>query len=246
VLSCRSVSKNFGGNQALRSVDLTVRKNEISGLVGPNGSGKSTLLNIISGIHRPDFGKITFLDEDITMLPPFKICAKGITKTSQIVQSFPDMTTIENVLVAVLFAVNHGVKDREDAVYKSKDILKFVGLEENKFNVPVKNLNLVEHRRVQLAKALATNPKLLLLDELLTGLNPKETEKAIELIKCISGQGITILIVEHVMRIIMSLCDRLTVLHHGEKISEGKPQDVINDKAVVKIYLGKKYAYYGD
>lgn len=246
MLSCRSISKNFGGNQALKNVDLTVRKNEISGLVGPNGSGKSTLLNIISGIHRPDFGKITFLDEDITMLPPFKICAKGITKTSQIVQSFPDMTTIENVLVAVLFAENGGVKDSENAVDKSKDILKFVGLEKNKFNVPVKNLNLVEHRRVQLAKALATNPKLLLLDELLTGLNPKETEKAIELIKCISDQGITILIVEHVMRIIMSLCDRLTVLHHGAKISEGKPQDVINDKAVVKIYLGKKYAYYGD
>jgi len=154
------------------------------------------------------------------------------------------MTAIENVLVGALFAGNRDTGRKRDAIERSEELLEFVGLQKSKFNIPVKNLNIVELRRVQLAKALATEPKLLLLDEILTGLNPKESDEAIELIKRIRDQGVTILIVEHVMRVIMGLCDRLTVLHHGEKISEGKPQDVIKDEAVIKIYLGKKYSLY--
>ncbi len=230
----------------MKNVDLTVSRHEIGGLVGPNGSGKSTLLNLISGVYRPDSGKILFMDEEISKFPSFKICAKGITKTSQIVQSFPEMTAIENVLVGVLFAGDGGLGEKRDAVDRSEGLLEFVGLQKNKFEVPVKNLNIVELRRVQLAKALATEPKLLLLDELLTGLNPKESDRAIELIRRIKDQGITILIVEHVMKVIMGLCDRVTVLHHGEKISEGKPRDIINDEAVVKIYLGKRYSLLED
>ncbi len=245
LLRCLNISKSFGGLQALKNVDLTVERCEIMGVVGPNGSGKSTLLNLISGVHRPDSGKIFFMNEDISKLPTFKICSKGITKTSQIIQSFPEMTAIENVLVGALFAGNSGKVERRDAFDRSKDLLEFVGLRKEKFDKPAKNLNIVELRRVQLAKALATNPKLLLLDELLTGLTPKEGDRAIELIKNIRDQGVTILIVEHVMRVIMGLCDRVTVLHHGKKISEGKPQDVVNDAAVIKVYLGKKYSLGG-
>jgi branched-chain amino acid transport system ATP-binding protein len=241
LLKCTEVSKRFGGLQALKKVDFTVNKNEIAGLVGPNGSGKSTLLNLISGVYKPDSGKIFFLDEDISKLPPYVICSKGITKTSQTVQSFPEMTAIENVLAGVLFNCKKNT-EKTEALPRARELLEFVGLNQEKFDIPAKNLNVVELRRVQLAKALATMPKLLLLDELLTGLTPRESDEAIELIKLINKQGVTVLIVEHVMRVIMGLCDRVTVLHHGEKIFEGTPKEVVNDKRVVKVYLGKRFS----
>jgi branched-chain amino acid transport system ATP-binding protein len=240
LLKCTEVSKRFGGLQALKKVDFTVNGNEITGLVGPNGSGKSTLLNLISGVYNPDSGQIVFLNEDITKLPPYKICAKGITKTSQTVQSFPEMTTVENVLTSVLFNKKKSA-DKISALSKAQELLGFVGLSKEKFDVPAKNLNVVELRRIQLAKALATSPKLLLLDELLTGLTPAECDEAIELIKLINKQGVTVLIVEHVMRVIMGLCDHVIVLHHGEKICEGTPKQVCNDENVVKVYLGKRF-----
>lgn len=241
MLRCTEVSKRFGGLQALKAVDLTVNKNEIAGLVGPNGSGKSTLLNLISGVYKPDSGKIFFLNEDISKLPPYTICSKGITKTSQTVQSFPDMTATENVLAGILFAGEKNT-DNTEPLPRAKELLEFVGLNQEKFDLPAKNLNVVELRRVQLAKALATMPKLLLLDELLTGLTPRESNEAIELIRLINKKGITVLIVEHVMRVIMGLCDHVTVLHHGEKIFEGTPKEVVNDERVVKVYLGKRFS----
>jgi branched-chain amino acid transport system ATP-binding protein len=241
LLRCTEVSKRFGGLQALKAVDLTVNKNEIAGLVGPNGSGKSTLLNLISGVYKPDSGKILFLNEDISRLPPYTICSKGITKTSQTVQSFPGMTAIENVLAGVLFAQKK-LSDKTEPLPKAKELLEFVGLNKEKFDLPAKNLNVVELRRVQLAKALATMPKLLLLDELLTGLTPRESKEAIELIRLINKKGITVLIVEHVMGVIMGLCDHVIVLHHGEKIFEGTPKEVVNDERVVKVYLGKRFS----
>jgi branched-chain amino acid transport system ATP-binding protein len=240
LLKCTEVSKHFGGLQALKKVDFTVNSNEIAGLVGPNGSGKSTLLNLISGVYKPDSGQILFLDEDITKLPPYKICAKGITKTAQTVQSFPEMTAVENVLTSVLFNEKKSA-GKIDALPRAQELLGFVGFSKEKFDVPAKNLNVVELRRIQLAKALATSPKLLLLDELLTGLTPRECDQAIELIKLINKQGVTVLIVEHVMRVIMGLCDRVIVLHHGEKICEGTPKQVCNDENVVKVYLGKRF-----
>lgn len=245
MLKCTEVSKQFGGLQALKKVDLTVNSNEITGLVGPNGSGKSTLLNLISGVYNPDSGQILFLDEDITKLPPYKICAKGISKTSQTVQSFPEMTAIENVLTSVLFNEKKS-KEKIGALPKAQELLGFVGLGKEKFDVPAKNLNVVELRRIQLAKALATSPKLLLLDELLTGLTPAESDEAIALIKLINKQGVSVLIVEHVMRVIMGLCDRVIVLQHGEKICEGTPKQVCNDENVVKVYLGKKFTFNED
>jgi branched-chain amino acid transport system ATP-binding protein len=242
LLKCIEVSKEFGGLQALKKVDLTVNENEITGLVGPNGSGKSTLLNIISGVYQPDSGQVIFLNEDISKLPPYAICSKGITKTSQTVQSFPDMTTLENVLAGVLFATKKN-KEQKSATDKAEELLKFVGLKEEKFSLPARNLNVVELRRVQLARALATSPKLLLLDELLTGLTPKESDEAIALIRQIKNQGVTILMVEHVMKVIMGLCDRVIVLHHGEKICDGTPGVVCTDKNVINVYLGKKFSF---
>jgi branched-chain amino acid transport system ATP-binding protein len=245
LLKCTQVSKRFGGLQALKNVDLTIESGEIAGLVGPNGSGKSTLLNLISGVYKPDSGQILFLDEDISKLPPYRICAKGITKTAQTVQSFPEMTAVENVLTSVLFNKEKST-ERTDAMVRAEELLGFVGLSKEKFSVPAKSLNVVELRKIQLAKALATSPKLLLLDELLTGLTPKECDEAIELIKQINKQGITVLIVEHVMRVIMGLCNRVIVLHHGEKICEGTPQHVCNDQHVVKVYLGKRFLLSGE
>ena len=242
MLKCTEVSKQFGGLQALKKVDLTVNSNEITGLVGPNGSGKSTLLNLISGVYNPDSGQIVFFDEDITKLPPYKICAKGISKTSQTVQSFPEMTAVENVLTSVLFNEKKS-EGKIDALPKARELLGFVGLGKEKFEMKAKNLNVVELRRIQLAKALATSPKLLLLDELLTGLTPAECNEAIELIKRINKQGVTVLIVEHVMRVIMGLCDRVIVLHHGEKICDGTPKQVCTNEDVVKVYLGKRFTF---
>ena len=242
MLQCTEVSKRFGGLQALKNVDFTVNDGEIVGLVGPNGSGKSTLLNLISGVYKPDSGKILFSEEDISKLPPYKICAKGITKTSQTVQSFPEMTAQENVLASVMFNQKKA-SGKTDASFRAQELLTFVGLGKEKFSVPAKNLNVIELRRIQLAKALATNPKLLLLDELLTGLTPKESDEAIELVKLINKQGVSVLIVEHVMRVIMGLCDRVVVLHHGEKICEGPPKQVVCNADVVNVYLGKQFKF---
>ena len=239
MLKCTEVSKQFGGVQALKNVDFTINSGEIAGLVGPNGSGKSTLLNLISGVYKPDSGQILFLNQDISKMPPYKICAKGITKTAQTVQSFPEMTATENVLTSVLFNEKK-YANKIDAHLKAQELLGFVGLSKEKFDLPAKNLNVVELRRIQLAKALATSPKLLLLDELLTGLTPKECDEAIELIKQINSQGVTVLIVEHVMRVIMGLCSHVIVLHHGEKLCEGTPKQVVTDENVIKVYLGKK------
>ena len=243
MLQCIAVSKEFGGLQALKKVDLTVKENTIAGLVGPNGSGKSTLLNVISGVYKPDSGKILFMNEEISKLPPYAVCSRGVTKTSQTVQSFPDMTTVENVLISVLFARKREKENNTDSAQKAKELLDFVRLGADKFNVPAKSLNVVELRRVQLARALATQPKLLLLDEILTGLTPKECDEAIALVKLINKQGVTILMVEHVMKVIMGLCETVAVLHHGEKICEGTPGEVCSDKGVREVYLGKKFEF---
>ena len=242
MLRCIEVSKGFGGLQALKKVDLTVGENSITGLVGPNGSGKSTLLNVISGVYRPDSGKVIFADKEISGLPPYAICSLGVTKTSQTVQSFPEMTAVENVLTSVLFR-RKDAKVGKDSKTRARELLDFVGLKREKFDLPARNLNVVELRRIQLARALATEPRLLLLDELLTGLTPKESDEAIALVKLINKQGIAILMVEHIMRVIMGLCDTVTVLHHGEKICEGTPSEVCSDKHVINVYLGKKFAF---
>jgi len=240
LLECVQVSKRFGGVQALKKVNITARKGEITGLVGPNGSGKTTLLSCINGAYTIDSGQILFEGENIAKLPTYQIVSKGIAKTSQLVQSFPDLSALENVLAAVHFG--RGIRRvGKDPLERASQLLEFVGVPKEKFERPVKNCNITELRRIQLARALATDPKLLLLDELLTGLNPAECEKAINLVKKVKEQDIAILMVEHVMRIIMGLCDRVSVLHHGELIAEGTPGEIVDNEAVVRVYLGKKY-----
>ncbi|HTY75353.1 MAG TPA: ABC transporter ATP-binding protein [Candidatus Nanoarchaeia archaeon] len=241
MLKCEEVSKTFGGLQALKKVNFSVNTGDIAGLVGPNGSGKSTMLNIISGVYKLDSGKVLFDSKDISRLPSHIICSRGIAKTSQTVQSFPDMTTLQNVLIGVLFN-NKKSQLKTNGFDQAEQLLEFVGLPKEKFDKPAKELNVIELRRVQLARALATQPKLLLLDELLTGLTPKETDEAITLVKLINKQGVTILMVEHIMKVIMGLCSHVTVLHHGEKICEGSPEKVCNDAEVIKVYLGKKFS----
>ncbi|PXF53101.1 MAG: ABC transporter ATP-binding protein [Candidatus Methanophagaceae archaeon] len=239
MLSIKEVSKHFGNLTAIKDVSFRINKEQIVGLVGPNGAGKSTLLNIVSGVYPPSSGSIFFDGLDITNLSPDKVCKLGIAKTFQLVHSFPELSAIQNVLVGALFGNSDKISMRE-AREKAEMYLEFVGYPMNKLNYPVKNLNVVELKRIQLARALATDPELLLLDEVTTGLNPKESKDAISLIQKIRDSGITILMVEHVMRVIMNVSDSIVVLHHGEKIAEGTPAEIAADEKVINSYLGEK------
>lgn len=242
MLSVQAVSKQIGGLLAVSGVDLTLQENEILGLVGPNGAGKTTLLNMISGISAPTSGRIVFCGEDITGLPANRICRKGIAKTFQIAESFPGLSAMECVMIGALFG-NHHAPDMAGARRESAAVLDFVGLSGNKRDVPIRNLNVVELKRVQLARALASRPKLLLLDELTTGLNPKESREAVDLIRKIRDSGVSILIIEHVMSVIMGVSNRIVVLDHGEKIADGNPHSVINNQQVIDTYLGDLHAF---
>ncbi len=242
MLSIQGVSKQIGGLLAVNGVDLTLQENEIVGLVGPNGAGKTTLLNMISGISAPTSGRIHFCGEDITGLPANRICRKGIAKTFQIAESFPGLSAMECVMIGALFG-NHHAPDMAGARSESAAVLDFVGLPENKRDVPIRHLNVVELKRVQLARALASRPKLLLLDELTTGLNPKESHEAVDLIRKIRDSGVSILIIEHVMSVIMGVSNRIVVLDHGEKIADGNPHSVINNQQVIDTYLGDLHAF---
>jgi branched-chain amino acid transport system ATP-binding protein len=237
ILSVNNVTKQIGGLLAVNRVSLTVGKDEIVGLVGPNGAGKTTLLNIISGITPPTAGTVAFCGEDITGFKANRICKKGIAKTFQIAESFPNLSAMECVMVGALFCNNH-MPSMEEGQKQATDVLDFVGFPEEKIDALNRNLNVVELKRVQLARALASKPKLLLLDELTTGLNPKESSEAVNLIKKIRMNGISILIIEHVMSVIMGVSDRIVVLDHGEKIAEGRPYEVVNNQQVIDTYLG--------
>ncbi len=239
MLSIKKVSKHFGSITAVKDVSFRIKKGAIVGLVGPNGAGKSTLLNVVSGVYLPSSGSIVFDGRDITNLSPNKVCKLGIAKTFQLVHSFPELSAFQNVLVGALFG-NSGKISFVEARDKVEKNLEFVGYPLDKKNYPVKNLNVVELKRVQLARALATDPKLLLLDEVTTGLNPKESNDAISLIQKIREFGITILMVEHVMRVIMNVSDSIVVLHHGEKIAEGTPAEISKNENVINSYLGQK------
>lgn len=239
MLSIKQVTKQFEGIKALQNVSFSVKEGEILGLVGPNGAGKTTLLNVISGICKPDSGRIIFDGVDITAEKPYTICRMGIAKTFQRVQSFPELTASENVAIGAIFGSGDKIS-RTEGIKKATEILKSIGFPENRLQQKAKNLNVVELKKIQLARALATNPKLLLLDEVTTGLTPKESNDAIALIHDIRKRGMTILIVEHVMRVIMNVSDRIIVLHHGRKIAEGTPQEIAEDEEVIKSYLGEK------
>ncbi len=242
MLDVGKVTKLIGGMTILSDVSLSVGKSEIVGVVGPNGAGKTTLFNIITGISRPTRGAVSFEGEDITALPPEQICRKGIAKTFQIARSFPGLTARDSVMVGAIFGCDEPMA-MKDAAELSAETLDFVGFPAEKADTLVRNLNVVELKRVQLARALASKPRLLLFDELMTGLTPSESNDSVELVKKIRGQGISILMIEHVMSVIMGVSDRVVVLDHGEKIADGHPYEVINDQRVIDTYLGDVGAF---
>jgi len=241
MLVVNGVTKRFGGLLAVNNVGMTVKEGEIVGLVGPNGAGKTTLLNIISGIYRPDTGSIHYRGEEITRLSLNQVCKKGIAKTFQQAGAFPGLTAREGVMMGALFG-NHHRTTMEEAREEAAVCLETVGFPAEKIDRPMTGLNVMELRRTQLARALASRPKVLLLDELLTGLNHREGGEAIALIRGLRDGGMTIVMIEHVMRVILGVSDRIVVLDHGEKIADGASREVIRDQRVIDSYLGDRYA----
>jgi branched-chain amino acid transport system ATP-binding protein len=237
ILEGEGVTKNFGGLTAISNVDFHVERGEIVGLIGPNGAGKTTLFNLISAALVPKPGVIRFKGEKISGLKPHQICRAGIARTFQTVKVFGNMAVFGNVLLGSLFGRSIGMSS-VDAAREAMESLEFVGLSALKA-IPAKDITLANQKRLEVARALATKPELLLLDELIAGLNPTEIAEAMELVTKIRDQGITIFMIEHVMKAIMGICDRLIVLHHGEKIAEGTPQQITNNQTVIEVYLGK-------
>ena len=237
ILEGEGVTKHFGGLAAVSNVDFNVDQGEVFGLIGPNGAGKTTLFNLISGALVPKAGSIRFNGENITGLKPHKICRMGVARTFQSVKVFADMPAFENVLLGSLFGCSTGMSSA-DATREATDLLEFVGLSAVNA-IPAKDLTLGNQKRLEVARALATKPELLLLDELMAGLNHTEVAEAMELVTRIREQGITVLMIEHVMKAIMSVCDRIMVLHHGEKLAEGTPREITASKTVIEVYLGE-------
>ncbi|MBW2066262.1 MAG: ABC transporter ATP-binding protein [Deltaproteobacteria bacterium] len=238
ILEGEGVTKYFGGLAAVSDVSFHVDQGEVVGLIGPNGAGKTTLFNLISAALTPKSGTIRFKGEIITGLKPYKICRMGVARTFQSVKVFAHMSVLDNVVLGSYFGVSPGMSSR-DAAREASELLEFVGLSAAKAT-PAKDLTLGNQKRLEVARALATKPELLLLDEIMAGLNATEVAQAMDLVTRIRDKGITIIMIEHVMKAIMNLCDRIMVLHHGAKIAEGTPQEIATSKTVIKVYLGEK------
>lgn len=238
ILEGCGVTKYFGGLAAVFDVDFQVEQGEVVGLIGPNGAGKTTLFNLISAALSPKSGTIRFKGTDITGLKPYRICRMGVARTFQTVKVFPNMAVLQNVLVGSYFGI-WPRRSSSQASTKALEILDFVGLSRVK-DTPARDLTLANQKRLEVARALATHPELLLLDEIMAGLNPTEVSEAMDLIVRIRATGITVLMIEHVMKAIMSLCDRIMVLHHGQKLAEGTPQEIASSEKVIRVYLGDR------
>ncbi len=239
LLKIDNLSKNFGGVQAVKDVAFSLEEGEIVGLIGPNGAGKTTLINLITGVFPASGGKVTYRGEDVTGQRPFQAARRGLARTFQIVQPFPAMTVLENVAAGALFAGAAG--SRAEAEAAALTHLEFAGLAAQAGR-PAASLTLPSRKRLELAKSLAMKPSVLLLDEVNAGLNTAEIDHALALIRDIAARGITIIIVEHLMKVVLSLSQRILVLHHGELISAGKSEEVVNDPRVIEAYLGSKFA----
>ncbi len=238
MLEAKNITKRFGGLVALNNVTLTVKEGELLGLIGPNGSGKTTLFNVITGYYRPEGGRVYYNGQDITGLRPHKIVKMGIARTFQIPKPFGRLTVVENVMSAAMYG-REEVHSKSEAREIAMEWLEYVRLKD-KANVEAKSLNIVERKLMELARALSTDPRLLLLDEVVAGLNPSEMMEVVELVRrLVDEKGITIVMVEHVMKAVMTISDRVFVLHRGAKLAEGKPEEIAKDPKVVEAYLGE-------
>ena len=237
LLKTEKLTKSFGGLMALCEVNFEIHQGEIFGVIGPNGSGKTTLFNVITGFLKANKGKVTFTGKDITGLPPHQICRQGIARIFQLVKPFHQLTTLQNVMVGRAYG-----KDPANNIRRAKEevagILNFVGLG-NKIEVIASQLTMAERKKLELARALAAHPQLLLLDELMAGLNSAETETAMNLVNQIKDSGVTVVMVEHIMKAVLGISDRVMVLNVGEKIAEGSPKEVVKNQLVIEAYLGK-------
>jgi branched-chain amino acid transport system ATP-binding protein len=241
LLEARGLTKRFFGLSAVDEVSFALREGEILGLIGPNGAGKTTLVSLISGTLFPDEGELHFAGERIDRLPPYARAHRGIGRTFQVMKPFPGLSVLENVTIGALFGFAGGERSLPAAREQARALLAFTGLD-RRIDAAADQLGGPDRKRLELAKALATRPKLLLLDEVMAGLNHSEVDEVVAIIKKIRDSGVTILVIEHVMRAIRSLSDRIIVLHHGEKLAEGEPEAILSDPRVVEAYLGKRRA----
>ena len=241
LLEGKNVTVFFGGLAAVKDVDFDVRQGEILGLIGPNGAGKTTLLNLISGVYPLTKGEIAFKGEKINGLATHAIAGKGISRTFQVVKPFPGMTVHENVAVGAMYGRSDHRALVKEAMQRALEIMEFVDLAKVK-DKRVDEVTLANRKRIELGRGLAMRPHLLLLDEVMAGLNPTEVDSIMELIRKIRDSGVTILVIEHVMKAIMGLCDRVLVLHHGQRIALQTPREIVNNEQVIKAYLGERYA----
>jgi branched-chain amino acid transport system ATP-binding protein len=237
-LVIQNLNKRFGGLRAVQDVSFTVRENETLALIGPNGAGKTTAFNLIMGFHRPDTGSVSAFGEEMVGLRPHDVCAHGLARTFQIAKPFGGMTVLDNVMTGAFLRE----RSPDGARVKAREAIDFVGLSAREATA-ARDLTTIDQRRLEMARALATQPRLLLLDEVMAGLNPAEVDQAVALIGKLSSRGLTIVIVEHLMRAIMAVAKHIVVLDHGQKIAEGSPKEIVENPEVIRAYLGSGYAH---
>lgn len=241
ILEAQAVTKRFGGLAAVSGVSFALGDGEILGLIGPNGSGKTTLVNVITGALSYSGGEARFRGDSIRGLPSYEIGRRGVSRTFQVVKPFRSLTVLENVMVGALFGARGGARALSAARRQAEEVLDFVALA-HRAQAPAEGLNVPERKRMELARALAMRPTVLFLDEVMAGLNPSEIDAAVALIRRIRDRGVSLVVIEHVMKAIRDLSDRILVLFHGEKLTEGPPREVLNNPEVVAAYLGRRYA----
>jgi branched-chain amino acid transport system ATP-binding protein len=237
-LVIKNLNKRFGGLHAVQDVSFTVRENETLALIGPNGAGKTTAFNLITGFYRPDTGSVSAFGREIVGLRPHDVCAFGLARTFQVAKPFGGMTVLANVMTGAFLRDRRPDAARE----KAREAIDFVGLSARE-NAAARDLTSIDQRRLEMARALATQPRLLLLDEVMAGLNPAEIDQAVALVGKLSSRGLTIVIVEHLMRAIMAVAKHIVVLDHGQMIAEGSPKDVVENPQVIRAYLGSGYVH---